>query len=94
MQGCFSRESKAIIKILLSFNDMKYVFAGNHLEYRQYMAKQEKNGLMEISKVEHLNRIKKGGTLLVVGNYKKRMIWPQIEMAARAREIIIEEQFI
>lgn len=73
---------------------MKYVFAGNYLEYRRFVAKQEENGYMEISKAEHLDRIKIGGTLIVIGNYKKRAIWPKIAAAAKYRGIIIEEHFI
>ncbi len=73
---------------------MKYVLAGSWLEYRRFVEKQEENGYTEISQVEHLNRIKAGGTLIVTGNYQKRAIWPEIKAVAKAREIIIEEQII
>ena len=85
-----SFENSELKEILTRLN-MKYVFAGNYLEYRNFINKQEKNGYMEISKVEHLNKIKEGGTLIVTGNYKKNLIWPEIEKNAAAKGIIIEE---
>ncbi len=93
MQNNINDGSYEVKKILARFN-MKYIFAGNYLEYRQFVAKQAENGYMEISKVEHLNRIKEGETLITTGNYKKRAIWPEIETAAKTRGIIIKEQLI
>lgn len=94
MRQDFEHENSKLERILVSFTNMKYVFAGSWLEYRRFIAKQEENGYMEISQLEQLNRIVKGGTLIVTGSYKKRAIWPEIEAAAKERGIIIEEQLI
>jgi hypothetical protein len=91
MQTNFESKKNNLNNILLRFYNMKYVFAGNYLEYRQFVDKQERNGFMEISKVEHINRIKEGGKLIVTGNYKKRALWLEIEKAAKAKGILIEE---
>lgn len=90
----FEYENFKVRKILARLTNMKYVFAGSWLEYRRFVDRQVENGYMEISKVEHLDRIKKGETLIVTGNYKKRAIWPEIEAAAKDKGIIIEKQFI
>lgn len=92
MYANFKIESDEVKKILSRINNMKYVFAGNYLEYTRFVEKQAENGFMEISKVEHLSKIKEGGTLIVTGNYKKRSIWPEIEKVATAKGIIIQEQ--
>jgi hypothetical protein len=88
----FSVENNKIKEILTRLNNMKYVFAGNYLEYTGFVEKQEENGFMEISKVEHLNKIKEGGTLIVTGNYKKRAVWPEIEKKAIIKGVVINEQ--
>ncbi len=88
----FSIENNEVKFFLTRFYNMKYVFAGNYLEYTRFVEKQEENGYMEISKVEHLNKIKEGGTLIVTGNYKKRAIWPEILKMATAKGIIIQQQ--
>jgi len=92
MHHNFEQGNNDIKKILARITNMKFVFAGSWLEYRRFVDKQEENGYMEISKLEHLNRIKEGEKLIVTGNYKKRAIWPEIEKMATAKEIIIQEQ--
>lgn len=88
----FSVENNELKEILTRLYNVKFVFAGNYLEYTRFVEKQAENGYMEISKVEHRNKIKESGTLIVTGNYKKRAIWPEIEKVATAKGIIIQEQ--
>lgn len=69
---------------------MKYIFAGNWLEYNAYVQRHE-NGFIEISKVEHMEKIEKGGVLYVLGSYQKRRSWLDIERLAKAKNIRICE---
>jgi hypothetical protein len=70
---------------------MKYIFAGNFIEYTQYVNNQIENGFLEIRTIEQINKLNAGDTLLITENHNKKSIWPEIEKIAKNKGIIIEK---
>lgn len=87
----FCVKTTNINKNFLRVKKMKYIFAGNWLEYKKYIEQQEENGYFEVSKIEHIEKIPVGGTLLVTGHYANRKIWLEIAPLIKIKAILVKE---